>query len=66
MPRIPPPLPEEDELEQDDRRAGDSDTPQEFWIYRAGSNWSGDRLGQVAGGLVSATLDQFLRNRKRI
>jgi hypothetical protein len=44
--------------------ARDSDRPQEFWVYRPGSNWHNDPLGQDAGRLVSRDLDEYLRSHR--
>ena len=44
--------------------ARDSERPQEFWVYRAGANWNRDPLGQDAGRIVSAKLDQLMRARR--
>jgi hypothetical protein len=41
--------------------ARDSKRPNEFWVYRPGSNWHGDPLGQNAGRIASTDLDNFLR-----
>ncbi len=40
--------------------ARDSDTPGEYWVYRPGSNWHHDPLGQEAGRISSAALDTLL------
>jgi hypothetical protein len=43
--------------------ARDSNRPHEFWVYRPGSNWHNDPLGQDAGRILSGELDGFLRSR---
>ena len=43
--------------------ARDSQNPNEFWVYRPGSNLHNDPLGQDAGRIVSSDLDSFLRSR---
>jgi len=41
--------------------ARDSTRPSEFWVFRPGSNWHGDPLGQEAGRITSDELDAYLR-----
>ena len=43
--------------------ARDSQNPSEFWVYRPGSNWHNDPLGQQAGSIVNAELNTFLQSR---
>jgi hypothetical protein len=43
--------------------ARDSQEPDEFWVYRAGPNWSSDALGQAAGRIESPSLNGYLKNR---
>ena len=41
--------------------ARDSERPEEFWVYRPGSNWHNNPLGEEAGRVRSAELDAFFR-----
>lgn len=41
--------------------ARDSERPTEFWVYWPGPNWHRNELGQDAGRITSADLDEFLR-----
>jgi hypothetical protein len=40
--------------------ARDSRTPGEYWIYRPGSNWHGNPLGEEAGRVANGALDTLL------
>ena len=43
--------------------ARDSKRPEEFWVYRPGSNWNNDPLGQAAGRVISTSLANLLSQR---
>lgn len=43
--------------------ARDSQRPSEIWVFRPGSNWHRSSLGQEAGRIMSAELDEYLRRR---
>jgi hypothetical protein len=43
--------------------ARDSRNPDEYWIYRPGSNFNNDALGQYAGRITSRSLGAFLASR---
>ncbi len=43
--------------------ARDSHRPSEIWVFRPGSNWHGTPLGQEAGRIMTAELDEYLRRR---